>query len=159
VVPTARRDVPVWSLADYLAPFPVRTAEDLDGPLHVAARAQGERGGQRGPKETVARLQTRLDGLAERLAAEDLGRLVDLRPTLPATIRLGDFLRTRVVELIVHGDDVAASIALNLDPPNDAAAVAINTLLAVAINTHGHLEGLRALARRERSTGGVLPVL
>ena len=29
--------MPVWSFADYIAPFPVRSREDLDGPLHVAA--------------------------------------------------------------------------------------------------------------------------
>src|SRR5438093_1583493 len=48
---TPADSVALWSLADYIAPFPVRSREDLDGPLHVAARAQGERGSQRGPKE------------------------------------------------------------------------------------------------------------
>jgi hypothetical protein len=63
---TPDSDVSVWSVADDLAPFPVRTAEDVDGPLHEYGRVQGERGDQRGPKETLARLQTRLDELGDR---------------------------------------------------------------------------------------------
>ena len=152
-------DVPVWSVGDYLAPFPVRTAEDLNGPLHVATRAQGERVAERGPKETVAKLHSRLEDVAERVMAADLHRLLDLRPTLPAAIPVGDFLRTRVVELVVHGDDLAVSIDLSVDPPDDAGAIAANALLAAAIHKHGHLELLRALARGERSTGGLFPVL
>jgi hypothetical protein len=156
---TPGTDAPRWSVADYLTPFPVRSPEDLDASLHMAARAQGERAAERGAKEIVARLHSLVDGLVERLAAEDPNRLVDLRPTLPAAIRLEDFLRTRVVELLVHGDDVAASVNVAARPPGDAAMIAIGALLTVAVKAHGHVEVLRALARRERSTGGVFPVL
>jgi uncharacterized protein (TIGR03083 family) len=152
-------EVPVWSVADYLAPFPVHSQADLEGPLHTAARAQGERSAQRGPKETLTRFVERFDTVVTRLAGDNLDRTVDLRPTLPAAIRLGDFLRTRVVELVVHGDDLAASIGVTAEPPADAMAVATEALVAVAVSTHGPIAVLRALARRERSTDSVFPVL
>jgi len=107
----------------------------------------------------VTRLQSRLDDLVPKLAGEQLDRLLDLRPILPAAIRLGDFVRTRVVELVVHGDDVAASIAIDADPPPDAAAVAADVLVETAARNHGALTVLRALTRRERCTAAVFPVL
>jgi uncharacterized protein (TIGR03083 family) len=151
-------DVPVMRLGDYYAPLVVRKPGDFDGELHTAARAQGERGSQRGPSETVARLRTRIDSLRQQLE-NDIDRLVDLRPTLPGAIQLGDFLRTRVVELVVHGDDLGVSIGLNLSPPRDAAVIAIETLLATALKEHGDLEIIRALVRVERSIGQVIPIL
>jgi hypothetical protein len=45
--------------------------------------------------------------LTDRLAQEDLGRLLDLRPFLPVTIELGEYLVTQVIELVVHSDDLA----------------------------------------------------
>ena len=156
---TPDADVAVWSVADYLAAFPLRSAEDLDAPLHSAARAQGERGAQRGPKDTVARLEIRLNDLGERLTADDLNRLLDLRPTLPAAIPLDEFLRTRVVELVVHGEDLAASVGVESNPPRTAAVTAIETLMTVAVAQHGPVEVIRALARRERSRAAVFPVL
>jgi hypothetical protein len=157
--PAPPNDAPVMQLGDYYAPFVVRKPDDFDGELHTAARAQGERGAQRGPNETVARLRTRIDGLREPLVNEDIDRLIDLRPTLPGAIRLEDFIRTRVLELIVHGDDLGASIGLHLSPPGDATAVTIETLFATALSEHGDLEVIRALVRVERSIGHLIPIL
>jgi uncharacterized protein (TIGR03083 family) len=151
--------VPVWSVGRYLAPFPVRRQEDLDGPLHRAARTQGERSAQRGPKETVTRSAERFDAVATRLAAENLDRVIDLRPTLPGAIRLDDFIRTRVVELVVHGDDLAVSVGVPPDPPVDGTAIATDALVALAVHTHRPIAVVRALARPERSNGTVFPVL
>jgi hypothetical protein len=151
--------VPVWSVAEYMAPLSVQNPADLDGPLHAAARAQGERGAQRGPKETLTRFSERFESAVTRLAAESLDRAVDLRPTLPGAIRIGDFLRTRIVEFVVHGDDLAASIGVTAEPPAAAVTVTTATLMAMAVSTHGPTTVVRALARRERSADPVFPVL
>jgi uncharacterized protein (TIGR03083 family) len=152
-------DPPVWSAGEYMALFSIRSADDFDSPLQQYARAQGEQSAERGPKETVTRLQARLDGVVGRIAADQLDRPVDLRPLLPAAIRLGEFLRTRVLELVVHGDDVATSAALDADPPGDASALALHLLVDTAASAHGQLEVLRALARQERCRATIFPVL
>jgi hypothetical protein len=153
------KDAPVISFGEYYKPLVMRQPDDFDAPLHVGAREQGERGAARGPAETVARMRARLDRIRARLADEVTDRLLDLRPTLPIAIQLEDFLRTRVVELVVHGDDLAVSVGLAPEPPSASAAVTIDTLLATARAENGDLEVIRALARGGRSTAHLMPVL
>ncbi|MGH9038437.1 MAG: hypothetical protein ACRD0O_21990, partial [Acidimicrobiia bacterium] len=94
------------------------------------------------------------------LVKEDGDRLLDLRPLVPAAIPRDEFIRTRIVELVVHGDDLAASIGVKAwQPTVDAAGLTIDVLIAVARQIHGDVEVIRALCRRERSTPGVIPVL
>jgi uncharacterized protein (TIGR03083 family) len=152
-------DARTIGLGEYCLPFAAPSAADLAGEVYTAVRAQGERGAQRGAVETVVRLRTRVDQLREQLSGADRDRLLDLRPTLPCAIRLDDFLKTRVLELVVHGDDLAATLGLTLAPPEDAAAVTLETLIAAARSKHGDVEVIRAFARAERCTVGVVPIL
>jgi hypothetical protein len=77
----------------------------------------------------------------------------------PAAIRLADFLPTRVLELVVHADDLAVSVGVEAPAPSkDTASVAIEVMIAFARTTHGDQEVLRALARRERASPAVFPV-
>ena len=90
--------------------------------------------------ETVA---TRLDGLAE-------DRLVLLfnRWVLP----LDQCLLTRILELVVHADDLAVS--LGVPTPEfapDVVDAAVTTLARIAVAKRGQLPVLRALSRRERA--------
>lgn len=157
---TPPSDAPVMSLGDYCAPFPVRKPEDLDTQLHTWAREQGERGAQRGPAETVAKLRARVERLPVLLAKEDVHRLIDLRPTVPGAIRLDNFIRTRILEVVIHGDDLAVSVGMtSFHPDAGAAALAIGTLITAARENHGDLEVIRALSRGERSAPNVVPVL
>lgn len=137
----------------------VGAPQDLDR-VHAFAREQGERGAQRGHREALARLRGRIDRLQVLLDKEDGDRLLDLRPMVPAAIPLDEFIRTRVVELVVHGDDLAASVGVTpWQPGVDAAELTIDVLMAVARQMHGDVEVIRALCRRERATPGVIPVL
>ena len=149
----------VIGLGEYYLPLAIRDDADLEGQIHTAVRAQGERGAQRGPEEAVSRLATRVEEIRSLLPGTDPNRLLDLRPTLPGAIRLQDFLRTRVLELVVHGDDLATSVGLSSAPPEDAAGVTIEVLLATARRDHGDVQVIRALARAERCTARVVPVL
>jgi hypothetical protein len=96
-------------------------------------------------------------------AEEVLG---DLTPTtIIPTIRvpdgvtfLGVYLTTRVVELVVHGDDLASSVGIDWQPPYLAGALAIGMLVQIATEQHGAVEVLRVLARSERASD-VFPVL
>jgi hypothetical protein len=74
-------------------------------------------------------------------------------------LAIDDYLATRVVELVVHADDLAVSLGVDPPPPPPAAArLAEHVLLDIARHRHGDTALLRALARRER-TSAVLPVL
>ena len=64
---------------------------------------------------------------------------------------MDDYLVTRVVEIVVHTDDLSASVSIPT-PHFDASTVnlAIDCLMDVARLRHGDMAVLRALARRER---------
>jgi hypothetical protein len=97
-------------------------------------------------------------------AEEVLGNLTAM--TIIPTIRipdgvtsLGIYLTTRVVELVVHGDDLASSVGIDWQPPFEAGALAIGILVQIASEQHGPIEVLRVLARSERAASDVFPVL
>jgi hypothetical protein len=72
---------------------------------------------------------------------------------------LDEYLRTRVVELVIHGDDLASSVGLAFGPvASDLATTAISTLVEVARVRHGDMAVLRALTRRERDSVQALRV-
>jgi hypothetical protein len=61
------------------------------------------------------------------------------------------YLVTRVVELLVHGDDLATSVGISsVAPPAAAATLAIELLVDAARSIHGDLAVLRSLTRSER---------
>jgi len=135
----------------------IRSA-DISDPANQAIRARGEEAAAGGPAALASDARATLERLTSRLADEGLGRPVRVAGGLVMT--LDEYLRTRVVELVVHADDLAASVGVELVPPQPATtAVAIDVLVGVARIRHGDLAVLRALARRERDTVGALRVL
>jgi hypothetical protein len=136
---------------------------DPDGadrhPVHDVIRDRAERAARHGWESNRDKFRGLVERLTARLEGESVDRLLDLRPTEPVVVRLGDFLPTRVLELVVHGDDLATSVGLDAPPlPEGAAGVAIDLMLAVARAAHGDLAVVRALARRERANTAVFPV-
>lgn len=128
-------------------------------PVHDVVRELSEGAARHGCEANREKFRSLVERLVARLEGESGERLLDLRPMVPAAIRLGDFLRTRVVELVVHADDLAASIGVEPVPPSeDSATVAIEVMTAVARMAHGDLAVVRALARRERESAAVFPV-
>lgn len=128
---------------------------DLDGEVHIAIRQRGEQAAAGGP---VA--------LADDWAAATGRRLEDERPDRRVRVyqdlvlTLDDYLVTRLVELCVHADDLAASLGQPALPlPEAATSLAVGLLVEVARLRHGDAAVLRALARRERDTAEALRVL
>jgi hypothetical protein len=108
------------------------------------------------------------DGLVELLAAtiERLGRRLPREPdvrqltSFGRTLRLDEYLRTRLVELTVHIDDLALSIRVEAPQvPHEAYSSAIETLVGVGRAKYGDLGVLRALTRRERDAHDALHTL
>ncbi len=130
---------------------------DPDSELNVGVRQRGEEVAAGGPSALAARTAAALARLRTRLAAEPSDRCVG---ALGRLLLLDEYLKTRLVEMMVHMDDLALSVGLSPpEPPADAARLAIETLVEVAALRHGHLAVLRALTRRERQGTEILRVL
>lgn len=87
--------------------------------------------------------------LAVFLAEADPNRLVMVFGGL--VMRLEGYLQTRIVETLVHLDDLALSLGVDRpEPPRAAYDIAMDHLVRVARLTHGDAAVLTALSRRER---------
>jgi Mycothiol maleylpyruvate isomerase N-terminal domain len=135
----------------------IRSA-DIGDAGNEAVRARGAEAAAGGPAALAGEARAALERLSSRLAAEAPGRRVCVAGGLVMT--LDEYLRTRVVELVVHADDLAASVGAELVPPQPGTtAIAIEALVGVARIRHGDMAVLRALARRERDPVEALHVL
>ena len=91
------------------------------------------------------------------MAGEDSDRLVVL-PDASTSATLHDYTETRIVELVIHADDLALSVGAQPEPPpSDAATIAIDFLVRSVRYRAGDGATLRALAGR--SDTGVLRAL
>jgi uncharacterized protein (TIGR03083 family) len=136
----------------------LRAAGDLSGPMHTGVRERGEDAGRKGPVALVADLREQIERLTVRLETERSDRRVTVMRGM-ARMTLDDYLPTRIVEMTVHADDLAASVGAEAPDLGDALDVAIDVLVATAIESHGKAAVLRALARRERDAVEALRVL
>ena len=147
------------SAAGYYAAVLGDATVDIQDDLNRAVRQRGLESAPGAPEGFTAVWAETADRLRGRLAAEPSGRLVQVFGGL--VLDLDDYLVTRLVELVVHGDDLAVS--LGVAPPHlDRAAttLVIDTLVEVARRRHGDAAVLasltRARARRCRSAAGPL---
>jgi hypothetical protein len=130
---------------------------DLDHEGHRDVRQRAEEGSRRGASALAADAAAAVAGLTRRLAEEPDQRRVLVLGRFDMT--LDGFLITRLVELLAHADDLAASAGLPTpELPPEAVALVVSCLTDIARRRHGDLAVLRTLARRERSTEGVFPV-
>ncbi|MEA3018659.1 MAG: hypothetical protein QOI47_183 [Actinomycetota bacterium] len=132
---------------------------DIQSDAHRGVRQRGEEAGAMGPEALLAAHVGLLDRLAERFEREPATRRVTVMRGA-ARMKLDDYLPTRIVEMTVHADDLAASTGA--DPPafgTDVTSCAIEVLVGTAREDRGDLAVLRALARRERDADEALRVL
>ena len=74
-------------------------------------------------------------------------------------LTLDDFCRTRLIEVLLHLDDVAASVGVaRPDTDPEGPAIVIDILIGIARMQHGDWAMLHALARGERRSIDVFPV-
>jgi hypothetical protein len=173
--PSALADFSVAGLARHLANQVTRTVPMLAGPpgesaipvLEHYTRAAWVTSGVDGADNVGIRRRGEQAATAttpQALADEVDAALAELRRVVPAqpaerVVDLGewglavdDLLLTRVIELVVHADDLAVSLGIPTPAMPDAAVDATIELLArVAAWRHGPLAVVRALARRERA--------
>jgi hypothetical protein len=117
--------------------------------LHAGARARGAAEAANGQDALVARFDAMLHEVDQRLASEPPERAVTVVGGL--VLPLDEYLVTRMLELVVHSDDLAASVGLDT-PAFDPLTMAcvIGCVLAMVRARHGDLAVMRGFARRER---------
>jgi hypothetical protein len=125
---------------------------------HVSIRARGEELAADGHAALVALLDEALVEARDALAGVPRDRLV--RVVRDLVLPLDDYLATRIVEIVVHADDLAHSVGLGAPEfPLAAVDATIRYLVDVARFRHGDMAVVRALTRRERDAAKALRVL
>jgi len=122
-------------------------AEDLELPPFRIPREGGRRVAARGHAAAVEQFDALLAGLDARLREDQPDRALLVGDDAATTLRA--FTTTRVVELVVHADDLAESVGLTLAPPTaDASELVIGTLVASTRHRLGDGPTIRALVGR-----------
>jgi hypothetical protein len=130
-------------------------AADVGNEYNTAIRERGNDGAAAGAGAVLAETGAALKVLHERLPGLDDDALGGARRWTYAT-SFDDFLVTRIMELVVHADDLAVSAGI--DTPEfdaDAFDTAVWVLTRLSVERHGQAALVRALARSERSGGEV----
>ena len=147
----------VISAAEYYARV-IPEDRDLDSDFNRAIRQRGLEAAPGSSDEFILQWGETVAGLTDRLEQEPEDRLVQVFGGLVMT--LDEYLVTRLVELVVHADDLAASLGVTPPAlPAAATGLVITTLVEVARIRHGDTALVRALTRRERDTVDALRVL
>ncbi|GAB1644932.1 maleylpyruvate isomerase N-terminal domain-containing protein [Krasilnikovia sp. MM14-A1259] len=129
-------------------------ADDPQATVHRLIRERGEQDAANGPLDLADRYDAARARLAQRLADLDGDRPVLMFGRYVLTLH--ECLLTRLVELVVHADDLAVSLELPTPEFGDEADdMVIKTLARISRRRHGTLPVLRTLARRERASSPV----
>jgi Mycothiol maleylpyruvate isomerase N-terminal domain len=138
----------------------VDDAEDGDR-LSASLRTAAEAFAQTGAPLVSAACTASRDELVAMLSTVSSTRPIPIIRVPGGQVPLCEYLPTRILEAIVHGDDVVCSVpGLHVpDPPPPAVAVSLEVCVQLARARVGDLGSLRAFTRAERSQPGALRVL
>jgi hypothetical protein len=140
------------SAAEYFSLLSDRATEEF----HRASREREATLVPVGHGELVSILSDRLAGLDEVLRSAAPDRLVAVFSSL--VIRLDDYLATRIVEQVVHLDDLARSVGRDPWPTPQCDALVVAVGAEIGLRRRGPTAMVRALYR-QGFTDGIVPVL
>lgn len=145
---------PVIPIGEYYAQVSWIGSE-LDTPFNRSIRTGGEQDAADGPAALAARVAACVADLRSSLPVAD-DRPVR-RPTWGLwSISFDDFVTSRMLELVIHGDDLAYSVGLATPAfPARAVETVVDLLSRIALRRHGATAVLRALSRSERAPGSI----
>jgi len=147
-------DTPTLTLEQHYGRVTWRGA-DLDNETNTAIRAGGEARAQDGPGAVVADVRAVIERLRPVLAGIDGARPVFL-PWSGSTLTADDFLVTRMMEIVVHSDDLAVSVGVETPQlPVRVMHPVYDLLFVLALRRHGQTAVLRALSRAERAPASI----
>ena len=126
-----------------------------DDKVNVDIRESSDAAAQTGPQALPPLVAELLDQLPGVLAARDSGDAV-LIPWQGWSLTAHDWLVTRMMEIVVHSDDLASSVGLPTPQfPEDVLTPVLELLSKVACRRHGQAAVVRALSRPQRAPESV----
>ena len=142
--------VPIALAEHYRRAAWVRT--DLDEEPNPGIRNGANREAEAGPEALTQRVADGLAGLPAALAAAAEGPDSRLVPWQGWALSAHDLMVTRLMEMVVHSDDLAASIEVETPQfPDEVVAAVLALLTGVAVERHGQTAVVRVLARPQRA--------
>lgn len=145
-------ETPPITAAEYFAPHP----SAFDAPVNAQVRERGADTAKGGWARLYLDVGRAVSHLEERLETEPAEHRI---PALGQAILVDEYIRTRIVELVVHLGDLTRSLDLPMPNLPRPTKVAIDLLVDIAIQRHGPIAVLHALARRELDQVEALRVL
>jgi hypothetical protein len=141
---------PVASLLDHYARA-AWVGADLDAEINVGIRTNSAATASIGAHALAAKTATAVDELRTGLVAPP-NHPIHLGHWDGYSLSLDDFLTTRLMELVVHSDDLAVSVNVATPTlPLSAVDIVVELLSKIAVRRHGATNVLRALSRAERA--------
>ena len=129
----------------------------IDSPIHEQIKQVSATEATAGPVELAARCAQIAATMRTRFAEEPIDRLVGALGG--RMLSLDDFCRTRMIEVLLHLDDLAVSVGVPRPATSpEGPAIVIEILVGISRMLNGDWELIRALAREERRTVDVFPV-
>lgn len=145
-----RSELPPIRLPEYYRRTAWMTAGH-DDEAHVRIREGSAALAAGGPAALAERVDAAVATLRTVLPDVPRERTVRL-PSWQWTLSLDDFVLTRLMELVVHADDVAVSVGIATPRlPEAATRPVLDLLVGLAARRHGPTALLRALTRAERA--------
>jgi len=144
-------DEPIALLEHYGRAAWVRPEAEVNASIRDTDNAAAERG----PDAVLAEARAAIGALPGLLARPRDPDTVHI-PWQGWSLRTPDFLTTRMMEMVVHGDDLASSVGLSTPTyADDVIEPVLALLTGVAVRRHGQTALVRALARPQRAPGAV----
>ena len=126
-----------------------------DDEANVGIREGSDAQAAEGPAVLTALLDRRLAELPAVLDGVGSGDPV-LIPWQGWALTAHDFLVTRMMETVVHSDDLAASVDLDTPEfPDEVVAPVLDLLTGLAVRRHGSTALVRTLTRPQRAPGSI----
>jgi hypothetical protein len=134
---------------DVIAYYTVNEPAPADSVIGERIRQRGDEEANDGPTELAKRFRQSIPDLENQHWRGDLAPIVSL---FGSPMPLAECAKACLLELVVHADDLAASV----DAPvptfdDDALALVTGTLVQLSVRRHGALPVVRAFARPERA--------
>lgn len=123
--------------------------QDLEGPANRGVRERGEEQAAAGPRAAAKAAKDALQRLDTVLTTAPPVVVV---PWTGAALAIEDFVATRLLEIVVHSDDLAASLGVPVPQfPHDVLSPVLTLLTDISLRRHGQDALVRTLSRRQRA--------
>ncbi len=143
-------DEPVVSLMEHYARAKW-TELDVESEFHTRIRAGGEKLAAEGRAALCDRFEQTLAELEKTLPGQE-NRPVRMPHWGPWAVSLDEYLVSRLMEFVVHCDDLAVSVGADTPEfPRQVNETVIDLLTRMALNKHSAVDVVRAFSRKERA--------